>query len=74
MTLDRPLTRFDKHEINRLACILGEIERHLVEDTNILGELDSLGIDLSKEKDGYNSLIESLCDLSKFTAIAIELV
>ncbi|MFL7013636.1 hypothetical protein [Enterovibrio norvegicus] len=55
-----------------LAIILGEIERHLAEDTDLLEKLQNMGFDLSKEIDGYESVIEKLNYLTQLTTHSIE--
>lgn len=55
-----------KDQINTLACKLGEIQRHLAEDTKLLTGLRELGIDLSSEIDGYDCVLEALFELQMF--------
>ena len=50
---------------NNLACKLGEIQRHLAEDTKLLNELSDLGIDLTSEIDGYDCVITALYKLQQ---------
>lgn len=50
---------------NELACKLGEIQRHLAEDTELLTELSELGIDLGSEIDGYDCVITALYELQQ---------
>ncbi|TAP31763.1 hypothetical protein EYR97_19815 [Alteromonas sp. KUL42] len=59
------LNTFTPEMNNILACKLGEIQRHLVEDTELVVELSELGIDLDKEIDGYECLITALYELQK---------
>lgn len=56
------LTSEQNHE---LACMLGEIQRHLAEDTVLLNELSVLGIDLGSEIDGYDCVIAALFELQQ---------
>ncbi|WP_026959869.1 hypothetical protein [Aliagarivorans taiwanensis] len=58
--LQFPLTN---HQANDLACALGEIERHLAEDTDLLEAIKAQGFNLQKEIDGYESVIEKLYQL-----------
>ena len=50
---------------NELACKLGEIQRHLAEDTELLTGLSELGIDLDSEIDGYDCVITALYELQQ---------
>lgn len=50
---------------NKVRCILGEIERHIAEDTDYLQQLESLGFDLQREIDGYNSVITALAQIAE---------
>lgn len=61
-----PLKTLSKEQVNTLACKLGEIQRHLAEDTNLLEGLGELGIDLSGEIDGYDCVIAALFELQQF--------
>lgn len=54
-------------KINQLACILGDLERHLAESTDYLDQLSALGVDLSQEVDGYESVIVALAGLYRQT-------
>jgi hypothetical protein len=53
-------------EINTLACLLGEIQRHITEDTDLLAGIERLKINLSSEIDGYDCLIKALYELQCF--------
>ncbi len=59
------LKTFTPEMNNTLACKLGEIQRHLAEDTELVVELSELGIKLDKEMDGYECLITALYELQK---------
>ncbi|CAJ0563684.1 hypothetical protein [Vibrio cholerae] len=60
------LNSLSKDQVNTLACKLGEIQRHLAEDTELLSDLSELGIDLSSEIDGYDCVVEALFELQQF--------
>lgn len=60
-----PLNSFTPEQNNELACKLGEIQRHLAEDTELLTGLYDLGIDLDSEIDGYECVITALYELQK---------
>ena len=64
--MNHSLNSKSKNDVNDLACQLGEIERHLVEDTDLIVNLEKLGIKLDGEISGYNSVIDALYELSKF--------
>ena len=60
------LSSLSKEQVNTLACKLGEIQRHLAEDTDLLEGLKELGVDMSSEIDGYDCVITALFELQKF--------
>lgn len=64
--MNHSLDSKSKDDIYNLACQLGEIERHLVEDTDLIVNLEKLGIKLDGEISGYDSVIDALYELSKF--------
>lgn len=55
----------DNERKNKVQCILGEIERHIAEDTDYLQQLEGLGFDLQREIDGYNSVITALAQIAE---------
>ncbi len=59
------LSSLSPEQNNALACALGEIQRHLAEDTDLLDRLAAFDIDLSKEIDGYDCLITALYQLQQ---------
>ncbi|BEI26570.1 hypothetical protein ACPFUC_001893 [Vibrio cholerae] len=65
------LSTLSKEQINTLACKLGEIQRHLAEDTELLVDLNELEIDMSYEIDGYECVITALFELQKFVDNAL---
>lgn len=60
------LSTLSKDQTNELACRLGEIQRHLAEDTELLEKLKELDIDMSSEIDGYDCVITALYELQQF--------
>lgn len=66
IVVNHSLDSKSKDDIYNLACQLGEIERHLVEDTDLIVNLEKLGIKLDGEISGYDSVIDALYELSKF--------
>lgn len=60
------LSTLSKEQTNTLACKLGEIQRYLAEDTDLLEDLEELGIDMSSEIDGYECVIAALFELQTF--------
>lgn len=59
------LKSLSEEQVNTLACKLGEIQRHLAEETELLSGLSELGIDLSSEIDGYYCVIAALFELQQ---------
>ncbi|MEF1338532.1 hypothetical protein REH81_17380 [Vibrio rotiferianus] len=60
------LSTLSTEQTNELTCRLGEIQRHLAEDTDLLENLKELGIDMSSEIDGYDCVISALYELQQF--------
>lgn len=70
--MNHSLNSKSKDDVYDLACQLGEIERHLVEGTDLIVNLEKLGIKLDGEISGYDSLIYALYELSKFVSDNID--
>jgi len=59
------LNSLTPEENNTLACHLGEIQRHLAEDTKLIDKITELGINLDSEMSGYDCLISALHTLQQ---------
>lgn len=71
--MEESLQNLTPEQINDLACKLGEIERHLVEDTDLISEIHAMKeIDLSYEIDGYESVIEALYKISQYVEMRLQ--
>lgn len=60
------IQNLNAEQINTLACKLGEIQRHIIEDTNLLDGFSELNINLNQEIDGYECLISALNELQSY--------